>query len=519
MHRERNRPYSELGRRLRRPAPLLLTLAILAAGVWLFTGPAMAGITDLVQLDYRWYQNTDAIQPTTALAAENTTTTNVTDGTVLRLRMNMEHPGTTLASGAVFTLQYGTSTSGPWTDVGGIASGATWRGADNASVTDGTEISSALISSSFGGSKQTYEESNDATTVNSIAKNKPAEFDWVVQSNDALASTTYYFRMVRSGGTALNSYTNYPRVVTAPASLTQQDYRWYDNANAVQPTTAQAAENTATTGVADTDIVRLRMNVGVADAALPPGETFKVQYATSTGGPWTDVGGLASGEIWRGSDNATPADGATLSAALLSSSEVVETYEEANSSAGTPNTIGVGEEGEWDWVVQNNSADASTVYYFRMVEGGGTALDTYTNYPQLTTAGPVLTQQDYRWYDNVDAIQPTTPQAAENTAITGVADTDALRLRMNVGVTDTTLASGETFKMQYATSTGGPWTDVGAIASGEIWRGLNNATPADGATLSTTTLSSSEVVETYEESNPSASTPNAIAVGQEGEWD
>jgi hypothetical protein len=43
--------------------------------------------------------------------------------------------------------------------------------------------------------------------------------------------------------------------------------------------------------------------------------------------------------------------------------------------------------GEWDWAVQNNNANSATNYYFQMIKSDGTPLDTYSVYPQVTTAG------------------------------------------------------------------------------------------------------------------------------------
>ena len=171
--------------------------------------------------------------------------------------------------------------------------------------------------------------------------------------------------------------------------LTQDSYRWYDNVDAVQPTAALAAENAAAANIEPGDVSRLRMNIQSDVVPLSAGTSFKLQFSTSTLGPWSEVGAVGSGAAWRGFDNTTPADGATISATLLSGSDVVDTYEEANNSAGTPNVIAVGQQGEWDWVIQNNVADINTTYYFRMVNSDDTALDVYTNYPQLTTIGKV----------------------------------------------------------------------------------------------------------------------------------
>jgi hypothetical protein len=56
-------------------------------------------------------------------------------------------------------------------------------------------------------------------------------------------------------------------------------------------------------------------------------------------------------------------------------------------------------------------------------------------------------------------------------------------------------------------------------ASIGAWQFYDNSSVADGATITSTLLSASEVNESYGESNPTASNPNDIPVGQEGEWD
>ena len=505
-----------------RPSPIVAVLLVLAVAVLSFpssAAPLSAGINDLTQLDYRWYDNVDAEQPTTALAGENAAVTGSNPGAIYHLRVNVDNSGAKLDPGAGFKLQYGTSTGGPWTDAGAIGSGEAWRGYDNTTPADADPLSSVLLASSFDGASQTYEEANDATTINTIGKNKAGEWAWVVQNNQAAGGTTYYFRIVQSGGTPLAGYTNYPEIATAvPApQATQEDYRWYQNIDAVQPTTALAGENSAISDTTDATAYRLRINLEIATVQLPSGESFKLQYSVSTGGPWTDVGGIGAGEIWRGLDNASVADGTALSATLLGASNVVETYEEANNSAATPSGIPVGQTGEWDWVVQQNGASQLTTYYFRMVESDGTAINGYTRYPTLTTAGPKLQQDAYRWYQNSDAVQPSTALAAENTAAGSVASGDVLRLRLSLVASTTATAAGESFKLQYAGSTDGPWTDVGGLGSAAIWRGYDNPTPADGAPLTANLLSGATILETYEEANSSSATPNPITVGNAAE--
>ena len=137
-----------------------------------------------------------------------------------------------------------------------------------------------------------------------------------------------------------------PGPITLPESvhasinnIQQADYRWYDNLDDITPTTALSAENSALTGVSSGAVVHLRMNLANGSGQITAGSAaFKLQYGTSTSGPWSDVGGIGSGSVWRGYDNATPADGATLPSAVLSSSDSAErqSYEEANPSVSNP---------------------------------------------------------------------------------------------------------------------------------------------------------------------------------------
>ena len=322
----------------------------------------------------------------------------------------------------------------------------------------------------------------------------------------------------------LEAYTRYPSLTTASPQLTQDHYRWYDNADALQPTTELADEDTTLTDVADTDVLRMRLSLAGAAYTTFAGAAFKLQYSTSTGGPWTDVGGVGSGETWRGFDNASVSDGAALPATLLSTATTVQTYEEANNTTSTPNVIAVGDSAEWDWVVEANGVDASTTYYFRMVFADGTPVDTYSQHPTVSTAsgGEVLAQLEYRWYENADAISPGSSLAAEDTAAANLVEGTPYHLRVNIENTGTNLGTGLVFKLQFGNATSGPWTDVGGLGSGEVWRGFDNSLPDDGAALPEggTLLSSSTNArrQTYEEANSTAATPATILKNKRSEW-
>ncbi|MCH9036134.1 MAG: hypothetical protein IH860_02280, partial [Chloroflexi bacterium] len=346
------------------------------------------------QQDYRWYGNLANVDPVIAQAPENTALAGATPLSVFRIRMNLTIDGRAMPAGSqAFKLQYATSTSGPWTDVGAIGSGETWRGFNNGGVADGADITALRLAASD--VLETYEERNpSAPNTNTVNPGQQAEWDWVVQNNVA-SPGTYFFRMATSDGSPLDEYTNYPEVTAVMPPLTQQDYRWYQNENDVNPNSPLAGENTGFATAAPGALYRIRMNVEVTGVALPLGTlAFKLQYSTNTSGPWTDVGNINSSNLWRGFNNSSPTDGDPLSL-RLASSNVGESYEEANPSRVNRNAIAVGSRGEWDWVVQNNSALGDTTYFFRMVQADSTPLNAYTNFPTLSTILPPIASDDF----------------------------------------------------------------------------------------------------------------------------
>jgi hypothetical protein len=182
----------------------------------------------------------------------------------------------------------------------------------------------------------------------------------------------------------------------------QLTYRFYENNNEVQPAVAMAAENTAITEVATNDVVRIRMalQTGLNDTGTGT-HAFNLQYGTGSDcgsiGVWQDVGGFGSSEIWRGF-NATPADGASITASLLNSqANKLQSYEETNPSVTAPENIRVGENGEWDWVMENNGAPGGISYCFRMTLSNGDPV-YYSSYPQMTTAAAAAEEKKNFFY-------------------------------------------------------------------------------------------------------------------------
>src|SRR3989338_4317563 len=201
--------------------------------------------------------------------------------------------------------------------------------------------------------------------------------------------TTYFYRIFAKDTRGNYSVTGVEASGTPAAVVTvsQEQFRWYQNTNGITPATALAALNATATDIAKEPPIRLRMNIKASGATLVSGQVYKLQYSTSTVGGWIDVGVINSGVTWRGADNTSVDDGVILATTTLSSSTVLESYEEENNATATPNAIPNGGFGEFDWTIEDWDAQASTTYYFRMAKSDNNPLDSYSRYPTLITVG------------------------------------------------------------------------------------------------------------------------------------
>ncbi len=205
--------------------------------------------------------------------------------------------------------------------------------------------------------------------------------------------------------------------ITIDAQYDQKSFWWYQNIDAQTPTTTWSLGEGTYTAEGDNiigqgavnvnDVLRLRMNLQ-ANVATGTASTsaFKLQYTASdtcaaSTNSWQDVGDIGSTTAaFTGYNNTSVSDGSELASTTLASSTVFATYEEENLSSRNPNDIYPGDIAEWDWVLQSNNTTVNTNYCFRMVRSGGQSLITYTDYPELYTAGPPLQPDALVYFDN-----------------------------------------------------------------------------------------------------------------------
>lgn len=257
---------------------------------------------------------------------------------------------------------------------------------------DGASTSTSLLSTPTGATTFTngYGLDNRATSgFQTINDNAFTEIEWALKPNsNANTSASYCFRAgwITDGVSATSSM-NFSKIASASvqaaaaaSTFTQNDYEWFTNDNGVQPGSSLGPENTLVEISDKTVIARLRMNVDIGGGTLSASsQQFKLQWQKPGNSSWTDAG---TGD-WIFKDNSIPADGAAITALLVSTSTVLETYEENNPSALNPNSATTTDFIEYDWSLDPANADVGKVYSFRMIKSDDTTLDGYNRHPEI----------------------------------------------------------------------------------------------------------------------------------------
>ena len=183
--------------------------------------------------NWRWYDDADAVTPTTSLAAENTAPSGVHNGNEIRLRMTIKELAGVAGTNIKFQLQFSTSSDFSTGSLNVIASsscGGTSRwcyidggGADNASITSSTLSDADSCSGGSGNGCGTHNEDATSTSSYDPTKNASAEYDFAIKPNGAEQDITYFFRAYNVNATSavpLGNGESYPSIQIAGAALT-----------------------------------------------------------------------------------------------------------------------------------------------------------------------------------------------------------------------------------------------------------------------------------------------------------
>jgi len=235
------------------------------------------------QSGYRFFNNVDSAEAGSPLAAQDTAATLSSNGDAFRLR-TLTHVGASnlSTSGENFKLQFATRsgtcdtsfTGETYADVTGATA---IQFNDNASVSDGATLTALGGDPTHGGDtivNQTYEELNNFTnSVSAINAGQDGKWDFSLIDNDGASPIAYCFRIVKSDGSLLDTYSVIPEVTTASGNAA--------------PTGSfnSAVQKTDGTGLVDVSIE--------VDDANDDDTKVKIEYETDSdggcGGPWANA--------------------------------------------------------------------------------------------------------------------------------------------------------------------------------------------------------------------------------------
>lgn len=340
-------------------------------------------------------------------------------GERVRVRMTLSISNASMPAGLLnFKLQYGLRSSscsaissGSWIDLGATSSSAIWRGYAATGTTDGASLSGDpptggdLLISVADRAGSLVESNPSAVNPYSIVENENVEYDWFVEQNGALPISTYCFRAVRSDGTDLEGYNNYPQIRTAGFTPTTRNWRWYDGVSTETPTTSLAIENVAPIDIANDDNLTLRISVYEKRNVQGNDIKYKLQFSEySDFSIVTDVAATSTcGErsYWCYTAGPVP-DNTKISTTTLSDANI-SCVGGVGDGCGTHNSSPASSTGqihyggktqEYAFYLTHAGARVNAVYYFRLYNvADSAAVTTYDGsetYPSLVTEGPTL---------------------------------------------------------------------------------------------------------------------------------
>jgi len=235
-----------------------------------------------------------------------------------------------------------------------------------------------------------------------------------------------------------------------PPEYEQAAYRFFENDDSTDIGSAIDTQDTPSTLAGAGDAFRLRLLLDIdGDGIRTSFQDFKLQFvgkgagtcaAPSGGTPaaYTDV---TAGTLIAYNDNATPADSDALTGNANDPTDgdtvIDQTYEELNNFTNSEAKILGTEDGLWDFSLLDNGAPGSTSYCFRIVFDDGSVIDTYTEYPEITTGG--VLEVDIVDAGGTPVVSPSVIMTSEQVSFASETSTGTLGVTgQRVRVTNTT---------------------------------------------------------------------------------
>jgi len=174
-----------------------------------------------------------------------------------------------------------------------------------------------------------------------------------------------------------------------------KSWQWYHDQSAETPVIAAAASNTAPSGIARDNMLKLRLTLLETDGMAGTGVKMRLQYSTFSdfSSDVNFVGEIGSTTALWNYGNGVDSDNASVTARLLLDSTVTATHNESGSSTSIfvhPADTAA----EWEFTVLNNAAAFGTTYYFRAYSeqyaDKAVSTDTGESYPSISAGDASL---------------------------------------------------------------------------------------------------------------------------------
>jgi hypothetical protein len=184
---------------------------------------------------WRWYGDASNETPTSSLATENSSPSNVSSSFPLKLRLDIVETGGVGADNVKFGLQYSTfsdfsSGVGAVTEIGSCTASSTWcyvsvagGGSDNSVVSSTVLSTSGPCTSGVGTGCGTHNTSAVSTSTFTQTASTTAEYEFIIEGITTAAGQAYFFRPIYEANgmpAPLHGATNYPSLVSSGATLT-----------------------------------------------------------------------------------------------------------------------------------------------------------------------------------------------------------------------------------------------------------------------------------------------------------
>lgn len=302
------------------------------------------------QVSYRWFANQDSTTVGAPLASANTSATAPSVGTPFRLRLNLGVSEAPLSS-ANFKLRFAARDGDNICNNSGselyndITTTSLLQYYNNPSVADAAAYVSSVNDPTRSGITaigQRYEELNNFSVANAIAAGEDGLWDFALMLGNVPANTTYCIKATYATGGDLNGGYGASALatITTPAlSLSQDNYRFYANADSVTPGAPLAAQNTVP-GIAPQTPFRLRSLVGASGvSAAQSSQNLKLEYAERVGAV-CNLDMTTTDEVYV--SMAPPGSASTSTEnQLASSAQISHPAPTTNSAWGTPENVTV----------------------------------------------------------------------------------------------------------------------------------------------------------------------------------